>query len=326
MDVIPFLMENTQCKFSLQRIRVRKPYHSREGKSCGFDVKPEVAFRDGQKQKEKNMKIRKLLFNKQFSGVAIVGLALGLSLPASATITLDVVASSAPNAYGSPSWAGYAANALNSLQNNLGNIGSRATDPTAYEIAGPIIQPGDVMVTGFNSWRGVASPSAPFNSELGNRMHFGLHAYGDGTSQFKLEDLTFAIHSSDSGDSLVFTGDFIGYNYSANRIGVNWGADRIKGTSDDIIYTSGNGTTLVDEIDYVGVGNAWWPDPDQAALDAMANSISGLTITGQYWIQGYTGSDMVTVVPEPTTMIAGALLLLPFGASTLRILRKKKTA
>ena len=31
----------------------------------------------------------------------------------------------------------------------------------------------------------------------------------------------------------------------------------------------------------------------------------------------------LTQVPEPTTMIAGALLLLPFGASTLRILRKR---
>jgi len=31
------------------------------------------------------------------------------------------------------------------------------------------------------------------------------------------------------------------------------------------------------------------------------------------------------VVPEPTTVIAGALLLLPFGASTLRILRKNRT-
>jgi hypothetical protein len=29
-------------------------------------------------------------------------------------------------------------------------------------------------------------------------------------------------------------------------------------------------------------------------------------------------------VPEPTTIIAGALLLLPFGASTLRILRKNR--
>ena len=33
----------------------------------------------------------------------------------------------------------------------------------------------------------------------------------------------------------------------------------------------------------------------------------------------------VTAVPEASTMIAGALLLLPFGASTLRILRRKQT-
>jgi Domain of unknown function (DUF4114) len=34
----------------------------------------------------------------------------------------------------------------------------------------------------------------------------------------------------------------------------------------------------------------------------------------------------VAPVPEPTTVIAGALLLLPFGASTLRILRKNRVA
>jgi hypothetical protein len=31
-------------------------------------------------------------------------------------------------------------------------------------------------------------------------------------------------------------------------------------------------------------------------------------------------------VPEPTTMVAGALLLLPFGASTIRRMRKSRTA
>lgn len=38
------------------------------------------------------------------------------------------------------------------------------------------------------------------------------------------------------------------------------------------------------------------------------------------------GQDLiwnVTPVPEPTTMVAGALLLLPFGASAVRILRRK---
>jgi len=34
----------------------------------------------------------------------------------------------------------------------------------------------------------------------------------------------------------------------------------------------------------------------------------------------------VSAVPEPTTLIAGALLLLPFGASTLRILRRRRAA
>jgi len=37
-----------------------------------------------------------------------------------------------------------------------------------------------------------------------------------------------------------------------------------------------------------------------------------------------TVQDQLVVVPEPTTMIAGALLLLPFGASTLRILRRNR--
>lgn len=34
----------------------------------------------------------------------------------------------------------------------------------------------------------------------------------------------------------------------------------------------------------------------------------------------------LVAVPETSTVIAGALLLLPFGASTFRILRKRKQA
>jgi len=33
-------------------------------------------------------------------------------------------------------------------------------------------------------------------------------------------------------------------------------------------------------------------------------------------------ADITSVVPEPATIIAGALMLLPFGASALRILRR----
>ena len=44
------------------------------------------------------------------------------------------------------------------------------------------------------------------------------------------------------------------------------------------------------------------------------------------WTGGVDGEWDITAipVPEPTTMIAGALLLLPFGASTLRILRRNR--
>ena len=35
--------------------------------------------------------------------------------------------------------------------------------------------------------------------------------------------------------------------------------------------------------------------------------------------------DRITVVPEPTTIVAGALLLLPFGVSTLRIFRRRNS-
>jgi hypothetical protein len=37
-------------------------------------------------------------------------------------------------------------------------------------------------------------------------------------------------------------------------------------------------------------------------------------------------ASVPSAVPEPTTMFAGVLLLLPFGASTLRILRKSRAA
>jgi hypothetical protein len=42
--------------------------------------------------------------------------------------------------------------------------------------------------------------------------------------------------------------------------------------------------------------------------------------------QNHAVENIPPVVPEPTTIVAGALLLLPLGVSTLRILRNRKTA
>jgi hypothetical protein len=40
---------------------------------------------------------------------------------------------------------------------------------------------------------------------------------------------------------------------------------------------------------------------------------------------GQAQDQLIMAVPETTTMLAGALLLLPLGASTLKILRKKRS-
>lgn len=71
-------------------------------------------------------------------------------------------------------------------------------------------------------------------------------------------------------------------------------------------------TTLVS---HPGGGNGTW---------LVAAHLGGYTVDGKdasMWISEGPGGG--PVVPEPSTIIAGALLLLPFGASARRILRRK---
>jgi hypothetical protein len=73
--------------------------------------------------------------------------------------------------------------------------------------------------------------------------------------------------------------------------------------------------------------NAGWVMFALGGQDAYIPTVSqdfwGDAGTDQYKISSFT---VFNAVPEPTTMIAGALLLLPLGASTLRILRKSRKA
>jgi choice-of-anchor C domain-containing protein len=59
------------------------------------------------------------------------------------------------------------------------------------------------------------------------------------------------------------------------------------------------------------------------SMDLIFNDLS--TPAGTAWGAALDNVSLVAV-PEPTTMIAGGLLLLPFAASTLRVLRKKRMA
>jgi hypothetical protein len=67
-------------------------------------------------------------------------------------------------------------------------------------------------------------------------------------------------------------------------------------------------SSLVPGSDLSGSGYLWLTEQDFTFTDPGTLNVADLG---------------ATPVPEPTTMVAGAMLLLPFGASTLRMLRRK---
>lgn len=262
---------------------------------------------------------------KTTAPVTALALAL-LTAPASfAAITVEVVPSSAPNFFGSPNWSAYLANANNSLENSTGtSIGNRNVDPTAYEAFadGQTIDPGDIMVSSFSSWRGTAGVAAPFDNENGNRVHFGVHITGDGslTDQFRGADVSGEITSSDA-NALGFASAVTTGTYTGTRIGVDWGADRAKGGGDDTYYTSGPDTQLIDEFIYVGLGNAYDASfetgpSDQEKIDQVIASIQSdypILVTGGYSVTDPTGATVIAsgdasvVIPEPASVALLAL-------------------
>ncbi len=108
------------------------------------------------------------------------------------------------------------------------------------------------------------------------------------------------------------------YNYGANRVA---SAGNLQ---EAIWYLLGElgdnaqltGTALL-ALQNSGIAEANWT--------AAANGAFGVQdmVLSQ---PGQAQDQLVITVPEPTTMIAAALLLLPFGASTLRILRRNRMA
>lgn len=248
----------------------------------------------------------------------------------------NVVASPAPNFSNLPAFQSYNVNALNSLENGLGDIGDRGTDPAAYETYadGSSIGIFELIVSNFNSWRGQADPSSPFDNQLGNRLHFGVHIVGDGSTQFRLEDLQYEIDSTD--DVLDFSGDFVGQSYSEFRIGIDWGADRAKGGGDDLLINSGAATQFVDELVYVGVGNAYDASnesgvTDQDKIDSLTSGFtSPVDVTGSYTLNDDQGSllgtDSTTVTIVPVAVPEPASSSLAFLMGIVVTCRRRKRA
>ena len=205
---------------------------------------------------------------------------LSANLPAmaqSSGLTFRVLTSSAPNRYtaiNSDAWNDYVAwagRALDSIQNNKGNIGDPAADPGAFQISGSVM-PRLWAVSSEPSWRGKLSPAGEFAPQYGNALHFVLHVKGDGTVQFKYEDMSWCVWRTGQQGGVVCNNMELTRPHSAgawDRIdctygtGIDWGADNAKGGGDDTEVCGGTQTnrgnfdsTPVDEVFYVGASYA----------------------------------------------------------------------
>jgi len=251
--------------------------------------------------------------------------ALGFANAANAvTITVDTWL--APNAFGSPSFSGAEANAVQGMMNGGVATGS---GPTAFTPQSNVTSAQGV-VTNFNSWMGVAGPTGAYSAELGNRMTFAVSAISDPANMFSISQMSFNATSTDPSNALAFSNAAGVYNYGSGYVGVLYGANGVLGGGDDTFITSGPNTQLVDAIFGRGSGNSFAAlcsactvSEQQAAIDAVAAYPgSPFQFTGTYTIGADSGSGTfnIAAVPESSTW---AMMLLGFAGLGFMGYRRK---
>ncbi len=202
-----------------------------------------------------------------------------------------------------------------------------AAGPTQYN-ADSNVTAAEAIVTGFNSWMGVANPGSPYQSELGNRMLFGILINGDG-AQFSISQRSFSATSTD-GNGLAFGFGAGAYNYSLDYQCILFGTNGVLGGGDDIFVTGGPNTQLVDGVVGRGSGSSYAAScpgcsvaQQQAAIDAAAAG-GPFQFTGTYSLGAATGSGTfnVSAVPEPSTW---AMMLLGFAGIGFITYRRRKS-
>lgn len=249
---------------------------------------------------------------------------------AQAGVQITVTPTLAPNAFGSPSWAAWQANAINALYTGQSSIGAAGT-PIFYQAQSNVTAQQGIVTT-FASWMGKADPGAAYGAafagEGGNRYTFGVTVVGTDGTQFSISELGFDAVSNDAGDILGFSyapGPVTGFDYGASYEGVLYGADGKLGGGDDTFITSGADTQLVDAIIGRGAGNSLPADclgcttaQQQQAIADTANHPDLTQFTGAYYLgseRGVSGSgtfNIVGGVPEPA---GWATLLMGFAAT-----------
>ena len=211
-----------------------------------------------------------------------------------------------------------------------------------------MIQPAQATLT-------LAEAAAGGTISIGDKTFSGFSYTESGLTSFDASQIQISVYQNGGVDYLTWSGDIslIGVNATAD-LKLNYVVTASAGAiyMIDQAYTGSaqNGLLSVDETVATGsfggtvVGYSHLQTGDLSDPPAEGNDLinivppqTSLYVTkdillgagsplGLISISQVTQSFHQTPVPESPTVIAGALLLLPFAASTFKILRRKRTA
>jgi hypothetical protein len=235
----------------------------------------------------------------QITKMIVVAGALGLAAQAQAALTITATINGSPE-------AGTSLLSFGSLPNNGANGASDSTGGTVGGVAvsfspdaGAVL--GSVANVNAAPWVGGSGGAADANVYLTSGSEGGPSTGAAATLTFSSPQTYLGLlwGSVDSYNTLSF------YNGST-LVATVGGQDVLNANSGITASAQGFGGTA-----YVNI-------------DGIPAFTSVVATSSQYAFE--FDNVAYSAVPEPSTMISGALLLLPFGASTLRILRKNRAA
>ena len=138
---------------------------------------------------------------------------------------------------------------------------------------------------------------------VGNAYFYALGITS--STLFSLSQVNWVNIDTLSGSDSGTFGD-IGLSYNNFGIGINYGPDGIAGTADDITYTSGNATTLVNAVYGIGIGDSFNIAGSVQWTVDFWSSLLPANITGTYSLFGSSSSintTIVNAVPGPSIIV-----------------------
>lgn len=184
-----------------------------------------------------------------------------------------------------------------------GTLAPRASGPTAYmPLKGQTGEGDFTYSTTTNLWRLEFGPGGSFTNERGNYIWGSLRLRSP--VKFRLANLTGRITSSDYWNALGYTNVFSDDSYSLSKKGKIYPVAGFPNSPHNVEVTSGSPLQLVDELDYIGVGNAFLANtPSQAANNsAYVDGYLPFYITFEYWLRDDDGNLMVYITKTVSTL------------------------